>query len=275
MQRLIKEPLVHFVLIALAIFLAYGWLTNSRDRTERTIIVTASDLDRMAALFTAEAGALPSQQDLRAMISDHVEQQALAREAQRLGLAQGDTVVERRLAQKMSFMITDTEAVSDPGVDELETWFDANRDLFVEPGRLSFQHVFFSQPDESRLEQAQQMLVDRPDEWRAQGDPFMLQRAYSELPPREIARLFGGDFAASVLQHAQTPDQWSAPITSALGTHLVRVTAVREGGLPEFDQIRDRVLVRWREDESRRRARAAIQDVVSRYVVEIEGASEP
>ncbi|MEL7032197.1 MAG: peptidylprolyl isomerase [Pseudomonadota bacterium] len=275
MQRLIKEPLVHFVLIALAIFLAYGWLTNNRDHAERTIIVTESDLDRMAALFTAEAGTLPSQQDLRAMISDHVEQQALAREAQRLGLSQGDTVVERRLAQKMSFMITDTETVPDPGVDELETWFDANRELFVEPGRLSFQHVFFSQPDGPRLQQAVQTLVERPDEWRAQGDPFMLQRAYSELPPREIARLFGGDFATSVLQQSQTPDQWSAPITSALGTHLVRVTAAREGGLPDFDQIRDRVLVRWREDESRRRARAAIQDVVSRYVVEIEGASEP
>ncbi|MEM7457984.1 MAG: peptidylprolyl isomerase [Pseudomonadota bacterium] len=275
MQRLIKEPLIHFILIAVATFLVYGWLSHDQDRADRTIVVTEGDLDRMAALFTAEAGTLPSQQDLRAMISDHVEQRALAREAQRLGLAQGDTVVERRLAQKMSFMITDTEAIPDPSESELEYWFNANQALFSEPDRLSFQHVYFSQPDDVRLGQTIQSLAAQPDAWRSKGDPFMLQRAYNDLPPREIARLFGGAFATAVLQHAQTLDQWSGPIESALGTHLIRIKAVREGGLPALEQIRDRVLTRWREEEGRRQARAAIKAVVSKYQVEIEGVPAP
>lgn len=275
MKRLIREPLVHFVLIAIAIFIAYGMLSDRRASDAQTIIVTASDVDRMAALFTTEAGALPSEQDMRAMISDHIEQQALAREARRLGLAEGDTVVERRLAQKMTFMVTDMEAVTLPEPGELEDWFSQNQGLFVEPDRISFQHVFFANANDPRLDAIRQNLEQDPESWRSLGDPFMLQRAYSELPPREIARLFGASFAEQILRLPDEPETWSGPLESALGVHLVRVLARRDGGLPELERIRDRVQTRWQEDKSRAQAREAIRTIVDRYSVEIEGASEP
>ena len=275
MKRFIREPLVHFVLVAVAIFVAYGWLSDRKASDEQTILVTASDIDRMAALFATEAGGLPSEQDMRAMISDHIEQQALAREARRLGLAQGDTVVERRLAQKMSFMITDMEAATSPEPGELENWFEQNQELFIEPDRMSFQHVFFARADDPRLDETQQALQGEPETWRALGDPFMLQRAYSELPPREIARLFGTEFANQILQLPGEPEVWSTPVQSALGTHLVRIIGRREGGLPELESIRDRVQTRWQEDKSRAQAREAIGTIVDRYDVEIEGLTAP
>lgn len=275
MKRLIREPLVHFVLIAVAIFMAYGWLSDRRASDEQTIRVTASDIDRMAALFTTEAGGLPSEQDMRAMILDHVEQQALAREARRLGLAEGDTVVERRLAQKMSFMITDMEAVTSPEPGELEDWFAQNQELFVEPDRISFQHVFFTRADDPRLDETMQALRDDPEVWRSLGDPFMLQRTYSELPPREIGRLFGSAFANEIVRASSEQSAWSAPVASALGVHLVRVTARRDGGLPELEAIRDRVQTRWQEEKGRAQARRAVAAIVDRYTVEIEGISEP
>lgn len=275
MKRLIREPLVHFVLIAVAIFMAYGWLSDRRASDEQTIRVTASDIDRMAALFTTEAGGLPSEQDMRAMILDHVEQQALAREARRLGLAEGDTVVERRLAQKMSFMITDMEAVTSPEPGELEDWFAQNQELFVEPDRISFQHVFFTRADDPRLDETMQALRDDPEVWRSLGDPFMLQRTYSELPPREIGRLFGSAFANEIVRASSEQSAWSAPVASALGVHLVRVTARRDGGLPELEAIRDRVQTRWQEEKGRAQARRAVAAIVDRYTIEIEGISEP
>lgn len=275
MKRLIREPLVHFVLIAVAIFVAHGWLSDRKASEGQTIRVTSSDIDRMAALFTTEAGGLPSEQDMRAMILDHIEQQALAREARRLGLAEGDTVVERRLAQKMSFMITDMEAVTSPEPGELEEWFAQNQEMFVEPDRVSFQHVFFARADDPRLDETMQALVNDPETWRSLGDPFMLQRTYSELPPREIGRLFGSAFANEVSRANTELRAWSAPVASALGVHLVRVTARREGGLPELETIRDRVQTRWQEEKGRAQAREAVAAIVDRYTVEIEGISEP
>ena len=275
MKRLIREPLVHFILIATAIFIAYGVISDRRVSDAQTIVVTASDIDRMAALFTSEAGALPSEQDMRAMISDHIEQQALAREARRLGLAEGDTVVERRLAQKMMFMVTDMEAVTSPQPGELEDWFSQNEALFVEPDRVSFQHVFFANANDPRLDVTRQALAADPESWRSRGDPFMLQRAYSELPEREIARLFGVSFAEQISRLPADSESWSEALDSALGIHLVRVIARRDGGLPDLERIRERVQTRWQEDQSRAQARAAIRTIVDRYSVEIEGVSEP
>lgn len=275
MQRLIREPLVHFVLIAVVIFAAYGWLSDSHDSDAQTIVVSAADLDRMAALFTSEAGGLPNQQDMQAMVSDHVEQQALTREARRLGLAEGDTVVERRLAQKMAFMITDMEAVSEPAPGELEDWFNTNQAQFTEPDRMSFQHVFFAEAGDARLDDTRDVLRTAPETWRSQGDPFMLQRAYSDLPAREIARLFGAEFAAVLTQIPADDVDWSPPIQSALGVHFVRITGRRQGGLSDLQAIRSQVLTRWQEEQSRAAARAAVAAIVDRYTVEIEGAPAP
>lgn len=275
MRRLIREPLVHFVVIAIAIFAFHGWASDRRAEHDSTIVVTSADLERMASLYASEAGNLPTEQDMRAMVLDHIEQQALTREARRLGLAEGDTVVERRLAQKMSFMITDMEAVSEPSPGELEAWFEQNRALFIEPDRISFQHVFFGQSDDPRIGTVGQNLASTPETWRSLGDPFMLQRAYSELPPREVSRLFGKEFSVRLVQIATDSNGWVGPVPSALGLHFVRVTSLRPGGMPALDAIRSKVQAKWQEEKSREQARAAVQEIVSRYQIEIDGEPLP
>lgn len=270
MRRLIREPLAHFIALSILVFAVNFWLTNARQQAENTITVSASELDRLAALYTVEAGTLPSQQDMQAMLSDYVEQQALVREARRLGLAEGDTVIERRLAQKLTFMISDMEEVTEPAPGELETWFAQNQDDFREPQRVSFRHVFFTELDSARIETVQQSLSQTPEAWLSYGDPFILQRTYANLPDREIARIFGARFATSLVDASDGSRQWQGPIESALGVHLVQITQYQESSLPKLDDIRDRVRARWQQERSREQARAAINAIVAQYDVDIE-----
>ena len=104
---LLREPLVHFILAALVVFIAWNVVASGRADEARTIRVSGADLERLASIYTAEAGALPSGEDMVAMVNDYVRDEALAREAKRLGLDEGDTIVTRRLAQKMTFMVAD------------------------------------------------------------------------------------------------------------------------------------------------------------------------
>ncbi|MFN3214798.1 MAG: peptidyl-prolyl cis-trans isomerase [Henriciella sp.] len=270
MRRLIREPLVHFVVLAALVFAINHWLSQVRAHEEATIRVSASEQDRLAALYAAEAGTLPSQQDMRAMISDYVEQKALVREARRLGLAEGDTVIERRLAQKMTFMISDMEEVTTPAPGELESWFAENQQDFEDPQRISFRHVFFAEADPERVDTTLQNLSQAPNTWPTFGDPFMLQRTYTNLPVREIARLFGAEFAASLATAPGETDVWQGPFESALGLHLVQILEVRDSSLPELDTIRDRVMDRWQQERSRELSRAAIDEIIAQYDVEIE-----
>ena len=275
MTRLLKEPLVHFVFLAVLIFGGYAWVTSDRGAAERTIVITQADMERLAALYAVEAGTLPTEQDMRAIISDQIQQQALAREARRLGMADGDTVVERRLAQKMTFMISDVSEVEPPSDEVLEAWLQENATRFEQPLRLSFQHVFFSDPSDSRIGTVLSDLnADPAADWRNVGDPFMLQRSYAELPLREIVRVFGAAFAGELASLEADTSRWTGPVSSALGVHLVRVSARSDSRMPALNEIRSAVIQDWRDEEQRRRTAAEIDAIVSRYEVEIEGVTD-
>lgn len=275
MKRLIQEPLVHFVLLATLIFGAYQVVTSGRSTSERTIVITQADMERLASLYAVEAGALPTEQDMRAIIIDQVQQEALAREASRLGMAEDDTVVQRRLAQKMTFMLSDLGQIEPPSDEVLQAWLTDHADRFEQPLRLSFDHIYFSSETDPRIGSLLTELAENPDmNWRNTGDPFMLQRRYADLPDREIVRLFGGQFLTGLQALLPKADEtWQGPVSSALGTHLVRITERTEARMPLLDEVRAAVLQDWSETEQRRRTTEEINAIVDRYEIVIEGAT--
>jgi peptidyl-prolyl cis-trans isomerase C len=269
MKRLIREPLVHFVLATVLIFGAYAVL-NSGQRGGDTIYVSKADMERMAQLYAVEANASPSDADLEAMIVDHVRQEALVREAKSLGLDQGDTVVERRLAQKMTFMLADMADTAAPAEGMLKDWYAQHPERFVQPPLISFQHVYFrGQPADILTE----LQSADGNAWQSFGDPFILQRAYADLPPREVTRLFGGAFAATLFETADTPN-WFGPISSAYGAHFVRILSRSEAAQPPFETVKADVLADWSEYDRRDQNDAAVAAIISKYNVEIEGLTE-
>ncbi len=271
MRTLFREPLFHFVIAATVIFVGHSVLVQRRSAAETTIVVTETDLERFAALYASEAGALPTAQDMRAIIADHVREQALAREARRLGLDQGDTIVDRRLAQKMTFLVSDLTEPAEPSEAVLRAWFEARRTDYTMRPRLTFAHVYFREAGDPAIAAVRAALngADPPD-WRGRGQPFMLQRQYGDIGLREVERLFGSGFAQAMAQLSPT-SEWQGPVRSALGAHLVRLNARTPSRTPKFEEVRDDVAADWAEAERRRLNAAAIEEIVSRYEVEIEG----
>lgn len=271
MRSLLREPLVHFVVVAALLFGAHALWSRHQAREAATIYISASDMERMAALYAAEAGGLPGPEDMQGMVADHVRNEALAREARRLGLDAGDTIIERRLAQKMTFMVEDLADAETPDESTLRDWYGANPDAFRRPPRVTFQHVYFSTPDAARITAALTSLNgETPADWKAAGDPFMLQRQYADLPARETVRLFGPAFTTGLLA-LEPGEEWTGPLPSALGTHLVRLEAKQPDTLPPFEDISSEVETHWRDAARREQNADAIAEIVSRYRVEIEG----
>ena len=272
MRKFVREPLLHFAILAGLVFLAYSVMSDGRSSEDMTISVSSSEIERLAALYETEAGTRPNDRDLQALINDHIQQQALAREARALGMADGDVVIERRLAQKMIFMLSETRTVSTPNEDDLRVWFDQNQDQFREPQRTTFDHIFFSSADDPEIEATLSALTDDPElAWRQRGNPFMLQRSYSDITRSELMHVFGTDFAAQMDALESESRQWQGPVRSALGTHLVRINARQESYLPEYSQIRNAVEQAWRDQAQRQETASRIQTIVDKYDVEIEG----
>src|SRR5215475_8837098 len=123
-----------------------------------------------------------------------------------MGMDKVDTIVKRRMAQKMQFLAEDVAAAHEPSSAELKAWFDKNKDKFALPSRYSFRHIYFS-PDQ-RGKNAQQdaaaglvKIAGQPVDSKvaaSMGDRFMFQDYYGDSAPEAIAKEFGSPFAVAV-----------------------------------------------------------------------------
>jgi parvulin-like peptidyl-prolyl isomerase len=253
LKRWLREPLLHFLLGGFVLFAAYGALnpqTGDRFQSNR-IRMTEDELRQMAVAWVAKWQRPPTPEEMHILVEDRVREEILYRESLALGLDQGDTIVKRRLAQKIEFLAEDISTLRDPGAAELKTWFEQNRGRFAQPGRMSFRHVYFS-PDrhgdraQGAAAKALEKLAGKPADSAAAvnaGDRFMFQDYYADRDPEQVAGVFGAKFAQTLFE--LKPGAWQGPVESGLGWHLVFVASVVPGRVSDFEEIEPEVKAAW------------------------------
>lgn len=271
MRSLLKEPFVQFIILGAMLFVGNALWERHVLKTDMTIVIQPGEMERQAVIFASENRRQPTDEDLRALLFSYVEEEVLVREAQRLGLAEDDTIIRRRLAQKMRFLIEDTSKNKPPDEMELRDWFDKNKAQFIEPERRSFSHVYLSPEKHGDQLQAdaQTILSQITDEnWKSLGDPFMLNREYGLIETAAVERLMGTNFAKSIFSIQST--DWQGPIQSAFGLHLVKVDEVKTQAMPTFETVRDLVEAKWRDTTIRAENNQRLRNLIDKYEVVVE-----
>ena len=282
MRGVARDPLVHFIVLGCVMFGAYQALQPDTDRVgpPTEIRLTVDDLAQLVIGFEAQWNRPPTQTEFNAVLEDRVRQDILYREALALGLDKEDTIVKRRMAQKMQFLAEDVAAAREPTDEELRAWLKDNSGLFAMPARVSFRHVYFS-PDrrgaEARADAAEALgaLEARPLLVSAtpfSGDPFMYQDYYGERPVPAIARDFGPEFAQAVA--ALPPGSWQGPVRSGYGWHLVYVEAVVPGRVPDFGEIANEVKTAWLGQRKAEAWRETYGEMRARYTILLPVAAD-
>lgn len=277
MKKYLREPFVHFVILGAALFMGHA-LWQSKAGDEMTIVVSPAEMERQAMIFAGEQRKAPSEEDLQALMFAYVEEEALVREALKLGLDQDDTIIRRRLAQKMRFMIEDVAPPTVPKDKELKTWFGENQSDFARPERINFRHIYVSPDthgDETQAEADKIINLVNKDyngDWKSLGDPFMMRRDYTDVTFVDVTRLFGADFAKAL--GAQSTGGWQGPIGSAFGLHIVSIDKRTEQNLPAFVDIRAEVIAEWQEKTRRSSNQNRLKTLIKKYKVEIGEATQ-
>jgi peptidyl-prolyl cis-trans isomerase C len=257
MKRLLREPLLHFLLIGAGLFVVYYYVRPATDapRSNREIRLSLGELSQLALQFKSQWRRPPTIQELNRLVEGCIKQEILYREALTMGLDKDDTIVKRRMVQKMQFLGEDVAAQREPTTAELKSWYAENRDKFAMPKRVSFRHLYFS-PDrrgenaQSDAANALARLAGQPEESelaRTLADPFMFQDYYRDRAPEYLGKEFGPQFARAV---AQLPTgSWQGPIESGFGWHLVFVETEVPGRLPAFEEVEQDVKTAWLGDQ--------------------------
>jgi hypothetical protein len=269
MRNILKEPLVHFVGLGLLLFAGHALWDAQVTRADYTITVDPAEIERQAAIFATENRRAPTDADLEGLLFAHVEEKILVREAQRLGLDADDTIIRRRLAQKMRFMIEDGAAPALPDAGELENWYNTNTALFLRPQTRSFEHIYLSPKDRSDTVEAEAKALLDADiaDWESQGDAFMSGRNFTAQTPDDVRRDFGTQFSQSLFD--QPVNVWTGPINSAFGVHLVRITETADGVVPDFADIRPEVEAKWRARAVEQENTEQLRQLIEKYKVDV------
>lgn len=277
MKRLLREPLIHFVLIGAVLFAVYHYAhvqpARSPASTAKQIRLSLEELSQLAMLFQSQWRRDPTPEEFSRLVEQKVQSEVLYREALAMGLDKNDEIVKRRMAQKMQFLAEDVAAAREPTTDELKVWFAQNSGKFALPKRISFRHLYFS-PDKrgQRARDDAAKALDRlggqsEDTKAADGvaDPFMFQEYYRDRAGDYLGKEFGPQFAQAVEKLA--PGSWQGPIESGFGWHLVFVDTAVPGRVPDFEEIESEVKTAWLGEQKALAWDKAYREMRAKYTV--------
>lgn len=233
--RMLREPLVHFLLIGLLLFALYGAVGGGR--TDRNIRV---DDNVAAALYTQFAKTWqrpPTAQELRTLVESYVRDEIFYREGVELGFDKDDPTIKRRVGQKFATIAEESRPASPPTDAELERWLMRHSDRYAAPSLVTFDQIGFGSSKDglAELQSARKALAGGADPQEL-GDERMMLPHFELYPIDLVQRDFGPDFARSLL--ATRKGQWVGPVKSGYGLHLVRVEKVVSGRVPKLAELR-------------------------------------
>jgi len=276
-MKFFREPLVHFLAIGAALFVIYAfWGQQDADEQGKSITITTGEIKWLADAWQKRWNRPPTAEEREGLIKQYLRETILYREAVAMGLDRDDTVIRRRMAQKLEFLTQDLISPEPPTQEELQAYFEAHMDRYQLPDLITMTHVFLD-PDkrgDQTLKDAETIkaeliaLKQPPQDGRSFGDPFMLQSYYPERSEAELAKLFGSGFAKPVFELA--PEEWHGPVLSGYGTHLVYVHDRQESEPPTFTEVEEQVRQDWESDKREELNDQFIASLMGRYDVTIE-----
>ena len=289
MTRLLREPLLHFLVLGGGLFVLFQLMggedeavSNPGDQNaaapqslSKEILVTPGRIASLAALYEKTWQRKPSDKELDSMIDEFVREEILYRQALALGLDRDDAIVRRRMRQKIEFFTEDLADLAEPTDADLEEYLAANPDSYRLDPQFTFRQVYLNAKRRGEALDAdlaalltELQAAGAAADISAAGDSLLLEQSFEAAPQREVAKSFGREFAASLLDIE--PGSWQGPVRSGFGVHLVFVSKRVDGGLPPLEEVRSAVARDWSATRREESNEALFEKWRSEYTITIE-----
>jgi hypothetical protein len=270
-----REPLAQFLVLGILVFGAYSALdTSPRAANTEVIEVGRGQTDQMFETFSRTWQRPPTEAEFKGLVDSYVKEEVFYREGKKMGLDENDTIFRRRMQQKLEFLLEPSSEELTPKAGELEAYFQRHAEAYKTPVMVEFEQLFFRSDktgDAGELAAAHALETLRADPKAAEtteiGDPTILPAKMDLAGADMIASNFGDAFAKAI---EQAPvDQWSGPLRSTFGVHLVRPARKVAASTPALDAVRAAVRGDWEASRRREIADRRYQEMKKQYDVRL------
>jgi len=275
LKWIFREPLVHFLALGALLFLFFQWTGGGSGTGSKHIVVTRAEIEHLAVSFARTWDRPPSEAELKGLIDDYVKEEVATREGISMGLDRDDVIIRRRLRQKLEFLNEGETQSTTPTDAELQAWMASHPDSYHTEPKLAFRQVYVNPEKHGAAAKvdAEKLLTRlRSAGLKASidhlGDPTMLPSEQPLAPLFDTARIFGDDFAQRLMQ--VTPGQWTGPVESSFGLHLVLITNRVASTQATLSQVRELVERDFIADRKKRELQSLYDKLAEKYTVRVE-----
>jgi PPIC-type PPIASE domain len=275
LRRWLREPLLHFLILGAVLFLLFHFVKRGSGTKQNEITVNSGTVRTISEGFERVWKRAPTKKELDSLIQDYIKEEIYYREAMTMGLDRDDTIIRRRLRQKMEFLADGMGYIKEPSEKDLQTYLRKHPEKFRVENRFTFSQVYLN-PEEHKnsiQQDAAQLLTKLNNAGNSvdpgkYGDQFLLGYYFSNQSETNVARTFGDQFAKQLSQ--LETGKWVGPIESGYGQHLVVISDRTEGKTPALSEVRKQVQSEWMTEEAKQTAEKFYDGLRSRYTVKIE-----
>ena len=250
MPSLHKEPLLYFILLGALIFLFFQIFSSNKitNIENNTIVVSEERINVLVSNFERIKLRAPTPNEIDGLIQQFIREEILYREALAMNLDINDSIVRRRMQQKMQFISEDLANTDSPSDKELQTYYSNNKEKYRSSAQFSFEQVFLNTDTRgqnidsdvnSLLKKLRTNTIDSADI----GDSNILRREFVDASEYEIERILGKEFLLALLD--TETNAWQGPISSGYGIHLVYIHNRVDGKFPQLREVRNEVKRDW------------------------------
>jgi peptidyl-prolyl cis-trans isomerase C len=266
LKTLLGEPLVHFLIVGLALFMLVDRISSQSDG--HVISVTRSEITAMKEEWLRLWRRPANQQDLDGLIDSKVREELYYREGLRLGLDRGDAVVRNRLIQKMKFL--QDQQLAEPSKQQLQDWLLQHKRDYPDQSLYSFRQVFLGdEVSQSRLEETRLRLQLGDHSADDVSQNLLVPRQMKAVNSDQISRSFGQNFSQGL--QSLTPGSWSGPVLSSFGVHLVKIEEINILSMSLDSQgMLQKLTNDWLNDQREQADQRYVASLLDRYDVDIQ-----
>jgi hypothetical protein len=275
LSRILHEPLAQFLFFGAVLFLFFYWRGGGSGGASNRIVITHAQIEQLAVGFERTWQRPPNPEELKGLIDEYVKEEIATREAVAMGLDRNDVIIRRRLRQKLEFIAAGNLETSAPTDAELQAWMNTHPDAFRSDPEVAFRQVYLSpQRHGASIKVDAAKILARlkeagPDASTANlGDVTMLPAEQPLATLFDAERTFGEGFIRELM--TVEPGQWTGPLESPFGMHLVLVSkkvAATQQPLSAVRQQAERAFVMERE---KREIQNLYDRLLEKYTVKVD-----
>lgn len=271
LRTILREPLLHFLLIGLLLFLLFGRVPGQHG-SGQSVVISQAMINEITQGFQATWQRPPTAQELKGLVDTRIREELVFREGIALGLDKDDPVIRRRVAQKVEVMAEESALQETADEAQLLEYLQRHAARYQQPAEVAFAQVLFD-PDKhgERLQDDLAAALQRLQAGVAAdqvGDRTQLPAQVATTPLDLVGREFGDVFAGALPGLPQ--GRWSGPVASGFGLHLVRLDSLTPARAATLEEVRKAVERDW-ENERRQQARQSYYEALAeKYPVVIE-----